>query len=217
MNIAILGSRGIPAEFGGFETFAEELAVRLVKRGCRVTVFCEDSQQYRQPEYRGVRLRYITTPSIVGLRSIWNDLVGIIACLHGYDVVYMLGYHAAFTFFLPRMFGVNFHVNMDGIEWQREKWSYFARAYLKISERLAVHWSAHLVADADAISDHLASAYPGSAYKLETIPYGATIPEDTAPDVLKEWGLAPGAYDPPYNESTSCSFNFLRQMNGQSE
>ncbi|KPA17091.1 glycosyl transferase family 1 [Candidatus Magnetomorum sp. HK-1] len=195
MNIAIIGSRGIPAEFGGFETFAEELAVRLVQRGCQVTVFCENSQQYRQSVYKGVQLCHIRTPNIAGLRSIWSDLTGIVTCLQGYDVVYMLGYHTAFLFFLPCMFGVNFFVNMDGLEWQRKKWSSFIRAYLKVCERLAVYCVPHLIADAKAITDYLTSTYPGSALKFNTIPYGAIIPEDTDPDAVRELGLMPDTYD----------------------
>jgi glycosyltransferase involved in cell wall biosynthesis len=195
MEIAILGSRGIPAEFGGFETFAEQLAVRLVKRACRVTVFCEGSQGYQPAEYKGVRLRYVRTPKIAGLRSVWSDLVAMSMCLRGYDAVYMLGYHTAVGFFLPRMFGVNFFVNMDGLEWRRAKWKRFARAYLKISEWLAMRWSANLVADSGAINDYLSAAYPGNAHKLHTIPYGAEIPAEVAGDVVTEWGLTPCHYD----------------------
>ena len=100
-SVAILGSRGIPAEFGGFETFAEQLAVRLVARGYKVTVFCEYSQSYRKPDYKGVRLVYLRTPAVPGLRSIWFDSVCILRSLRGYDAVCMLGYHAAFAFVLP--------------------------------------------------------------------------------------------------------------------
>ena len=126
-KIAIIGSRGIPAEFGGFETFAEQLSLRLVDKGFNVTVYCESTQKYQEPEYKGVKLVYVSTPNIIGLRSIWFDFINIIRTLRGYDVVYMLGYHAAFAFILPWLFRTNFWVNMDGLEWKRDKWSPFAK------------------------------------------------------------------------------------------
>ena len=107
-KIAILGSRGIPAEFGGFETFAEQLSVRMVEMGVDVTVFCESTQEYKEPYYKGVKLHYLSTPNLVGLRSIWFDLISILKTLRGYDAVYMLGYHCAFAFVIPWLFGTNF-------------------------------------------------------------------------------------------------------------
>lgn len=171
-SIAVIGSRGIPAEFGGFETFAEQLSIRLVDKGFSVTVFCEDTQNYREDNYKGVKLIYVKTPNIVGVRSIWFDLVNIIRTLRGYDVVYMLGYNTAFAFILPWLFRTNFWVNMDGMEWKRDKWSPFAKRYLKINEWLAAKFSRKLIADAQGIADHLEQAY-GVAHKIEMIPYGA--------------------------------------------
>ena len=193
-HIAILGSRGIPARFGGFETFAEQLAVRLVRRGWRVTVFCEGDSAGAPAVYEGVRLRYVRTPNIVGLRSIWADLVAILACLCGYDRVYMLGYHAAFAFVLPRLFGVDFWVNMDGLEWRRAKWSRTAQTYLRLSEGLAAHLAHHLIADASAIGAHLARHYPSCANKVCVIPYGVEVPPLAPTRLLHRWGLAPGGY-----------------------
>lgn len=194
-RIAILGSRGIPARFGGFETCAEQLAVRLVRRGCRVTVFCEGGDTPAPAVYQGVRLRYVRTPDIVGLRSIWADLVAILACLRGYDQVYMLGYHAAFTFVLPRLFGVDFWVNMDGLEWRRAKWSHAAKVYLRLSEGLAARLARHLIADAGAIGSHLATCYPGCADKVQVISYGVEVPPPAPARLLDRWGLAPRCYD----------------------
>ncbi len=195
LRIAILGSRGIPARFGGFETFAEELAVRLTRRGCEVTVFCEQETADPPAEYKGIRLRYVRTPRLVGLRSVWSDLSALIACLRGYDHVYMLGYHAAFTFVLPRLLGVDLWVNMDGLEWRRTKWSGPARVYLRVSEALAVLFARHLIADAEAIGAHLVAAYPRSAKKIAVIPYGVEVPTNLDRGHLASWGLVAGGYD----------------------
>ncbi|MGD2118986.1 MAG: DUF1972 domain-containing protein [Chromatiales bacterium] len=193
-KVAILGSRGIPAEFGGFETFAEQIAVRLVEKGFDVTVFCEDSQSYKESEYKGVRLVYVKTPHVIGLRSVWFDLVSILRTLRGYDVVYMLGYHAAFAFILPWLFRTNLWVNMDGLEWKRDKWSPFAKRYLKIMEWMASQFAHRLVADAQGIADYLHQAY-GVGSKTVMIPYGA-YPAESVPDErpVREMGFDPDQY-----------------------
>ena len=162
-RVAILGSQGIPARFGGFETFAEQLSVRLVERGCEVVVFCEGSGHDAPKTYKGVQLRYVSTPSIVGLRSIWSDFMAILRTIRGYDRVYMLGYHAAATFLVSRLFGIDLWVNMDGVEWRRSKWSRLARIYLRLNERLAAYLGVHLIADSAAIGAHLARSYPRCA------------------------------------------------------
>ena len=193
-NIAILGSRGIPAEFGGFETFAEQIAVRLVDKGFKVTVFCEDSIAYSGFDYKGVRLIYVKTPHVTGLRSVWFDVVSILRTLRGYDVVYMLGYHAAFAFFLPWLFRTNFWVNMDGLEWKRDKWSMLAKRYLSIMEWVAARLAHRLVADAQGIADYLQQAC-GVSHKTVMIPYGAYPVESSPCDVsVREMGYFPGQY-----------------------
>ncbi len=193
-SVAILGSRGIPAEFGGFETFAEQLAVRLVARGYEVTVFCEYSQSYREPDYKGVRLVYLRTPAVPGLRSIWFDSVCILRSLRGYDAVLMLGYHAAFAFVLPWLLRNNFITNMDGIEWKRDKWSSAAKLYIRSMEFCAAHLSRRLVADAQGIAEHL-QTHHGVHRKITTIPYGAEpVNETPDPSFLEDLSLTPDSY-----------------------
>lgn len=186
-KIAIVGGRGIPAEFGGFETFSEQLAIRLADCGYDVTVFCESTQKYQDKEYKGVKLIYIKTPNIVGVRSVWFDIINIIRTIKGYDVVYMLGYHAGFAFILPWLFRTNFWVNMDGMEWKRSKWSSFAKHYLKINEWLAARFATKLIADAEGIAEYLRNTY-NVANKTVMIPYGANIIEQV-PDKAIVSGL----------------------------
>lgn len=194
LKIAILGCQGIPAKFGGFETFAEQLATRLAQRNFSVTVFCEAEDGSRPATYKGVSLEYLQTPKITALRSIWFDAACIVKCLRRYDIVYMLGYHVAFAFFLPVICGDKFLVNMDGLEWKRTKWSGFAKKYLRAMEYLAAKWSTVLVADAQGIADYLNKRY-GHPEKVVMIPYGADIIQ-TAPDpaMLSAYGLEAGSY-----------------------
>ena len=192
-RLAILGIRGIPARYGGFETFAEEISVRLVKRGGDVTVFC-DTTDAGKSEYKGVKLRYVRSFKLGPLTTIIHDLRCILDALNGYDIIYMLGYGAGPFFWIPRLFKRPIWVNMDGLEWKRSKWPWYGRLYLKISEWFAVKFASLLIADAEGIKDYLTSKY-GKAINCHTIPYGAevvVIPPDS--HLIKNFELEPFEY-----------------------
>jgi len=194
LKIAILGSQGIPAKFGGFETFAEQLATRLVQRNFSVTVFCEAEDDNNLDTYKGVSLKHIKTPKITAIRSIWFDTVCILKCLGKFDIVYMLGYSVAFAFFLPRILGEKLLVNMDGLEWKRTKWSALAKRYLRAMEHLATSLATMAIADAEGIANHLIKQY-GSPEKVVMIPYGADVIMTTPdPKKLVPFGLEAGNY-----------------------
>jgi glycosyltransferase involved in cell wall biosynthesis len=193
-RIAIVGSRGIPARYGGFETFAEEIAVRLVARGYDVTVMCEEEGDMRLPSYRGVRLEYVPAPALGGLTTVVHDCRALWRCRKDFDVVYMLGYGAALFCALPRLWGTPVWINMDGMEWRRSKYGFFGRTWLRTMERAAVGIATRLVADASAIRTELASRYRRMP-PATVIPYGAhVVAAPPPPSVLDEWGLAPRRY-----------------------
>jgi glycosyltransferase involved in cell wall biosynthesis len=173
MNIAILGTRGVPARYGGFETFAEELGTRLVQRGHRVTVFCEPVG-HPLAEYRGMALEYVTVSAPGRLRTIVFDAKCLWRARRRFDLVYMLGYGASVFCFLPRVWGTPVWINMDGIEWKRAKWNKFARLYLRIAEATATLTASHLIADSQGVRDHLVSTYP-YLRACTMIPYGAQV------------------------------------------
>lgn len=193
-KIAILGTRGIPARYGGFETFADEIAQRLVQKGVAVTVFCEKQEGEQPGDYRGVRLEYVSSPRLGPLTTIVFDLSCLWRARKRFDVVYMLGYGASLFCIIPRMFGGKVWINMDGIEWARSKWSWAARVYLRIMEGIAMWTPNRIIADADAIQANLAARY-SHLPPCSVIPYGAEI-VDVAPPVnlLAEWGLEPDGY-----------------------
>jgi hypothetical protein len=116
MKIAILGCKGIPASYGGFETFAQELATGLVRKGVDVTVFCEKGDSDIEI-FQGVNLVYKSRPKAGPLSTIVYDASCLWDARSEYDVVYMLGYGASIFCFLPRLFGTAVWMNMDGIEW----------------------------------------------------------------------------------------------------
>lgn len=180
-RIAILGTRGIPAKYGGFETFAEQLSVQLVQRGFEVTVYAEsDRGDEKVRVWKGVSVQPVPVPrwgpaSVIGydVRCLWH-------ARRRFDLVYMLGYGAAFACFLPRWYGISMWINVDGIEWARSKWSWLARSYLRTMEWVASRTATRIIADAQAIAERFRRQYPRGA-TCSYLAYGApVVPEPSA-------------------------------------
>lgn len=194
MRLAILGTRGIPARYGGFETFAEKLAAGLAARGHDVTVYCEAGVAPEAKECCGARLRYVAAPALGPLRSIPYDAMCLWNARKDFDVVYMLGYGAAPLCALPRLWGTEVWINPDGIEWARAKWNFFGRVYLLIMEWASLHVANRMITDADAIAAYLAARH-GKLRACTTIAYGCEIVESPpTTELLSEWALAPQSY-----------------------
>jgi hypothetical protein len=143
MHLAVVGTRGIPAAYGGFETFAEELSTRLVARGHRVTVYCR--QRHENESYRGVQLQYLPTIRHKYLDTIVHTFLSTLHLLrHRTDVaIYCNAANAVFTL-LPRLIGVPVALNVDGLERKRKKWNSLGRAWYRLSERLSTHAGSYL-------------------------------------------------------------------------
>jgi glycosyltransferase involved in cell wall biosynthesis len=190
MRIALLGTRGIPASYGGFETFAEELSTRLVARGHQVTVWCRN--RHTEPRYRGVDLRYVPTIRHKYLDTIVHTGLSTVDLLfRRHDVVLVCNAANAIFCWIPRAAGMPVALNVDGLERKRKKWNALARAWYQTSEWLATFLPSRIVSDAEAIE-----GYYRQRYNTEStfIPYGAeTGPVDTD-DVLGRLGLERGRY-----------------------
>jgi glycosyltransferase involved in cell wall biosynthesis len=195
LYIAILGTRGIPNRYGGFEAFAEELSVRMVRRGHRVKVFCPSDQSYQDTHYEGVELSFQTDP--VHRFGTAGQFVYDLNCnLHSRedqpDIVLHLGYTSDSVWYWLWS-GKSVHItNMDGMEWRREKYSAPVRSFLRFAESLAAHHSHTLVADSRAVEDYLRLHYKTP---VSYISYGAVIPDAFDPDPLSGFGVFPGKYD----------------------
>lgn len=194
IRLAILGTRGVPARYGGFETFAEQLAIRLVGRGVDVTVFCPAKAPTNDVDYQGVTLKYIASP----VMGTFSEVVWDVKCFWNarreFDVVYMLGVGAGFAAWIPRLFGAAVWINSDGMEWRRTKWNLLQRMYLAVAEAASVLFASRIVADADTIAEYLRDRYPGLK-KISTIAYGADIPTLTPQrQILDDWKLNPDGY-----------------------
>lgn len=192
MRLAILGARGIPARYGGFETFAEQLAVRLTERGHDVTVFCEAAGNVKE-EYKGAKLRHVPARNFGPLSTVMYDAACLWRARSRFDVIYMLGYGSSALCWLPRMWGSQVWINMDGLEWARGKWGPIARWYLRLAERIAMWTPDRIIADAAAIKANLQSRYRKLPL-CDVIPYGCEIVSSACPEELKSFGLEPGSY-----------------------
>ena len=190
MRIALVGTRGIPANYGGFETFAEEISTRLAARGHSVTVYCRE--RYSAPVYRGVRLQYLPTIRHKYFDTLAHTCVSTLHLLaHRVDVaLYCNGANAIFTLW-PRIFGMPVALNVDGIERKRKKWNRLAKAWYLVSEWFATFCPSTVITDARTIED-----YYRERYRKEStfIPYGAEIGKVPTGATLRELGLAPGRY-----------------------
>lgn len=190
MRLAILGTRGIPANYGGFETFAEELSVRLVERGHQVTVYSR--QRHPASQYRGVRLRYLPTIRHKYLDTLAHTgLSTADALFRHFDVVlYCNAANAAFTLW-PRFLGTPTALNVDGLERHRKKWNRLAKLWYLVSEWLATFFCTAVITDAATIRDYYLERF----HKRSTfIPYGAETGKVTGTEHVSALGLKPGKY-----------------------
>ncbi|MDX2154751.1 MAG: DUF1972 domain-containing protein [Bryobacteraceae bacterium] len=190
VRIALLGTRGIPANYGGFETFAEELSTRLADRGHHVTVYCR--QKHPQPTYRGVHLAYLPTIRHKYFDTIAHTCISTFHLLfHRHDVIlYCNAANAIFTI-LPRLAGMPVALNVDGLERKRKKWNRAARTWYLVSERLSTLCPSEIVSDAAAIRAYYLERYQTPS---TFIPYGAEAGRLETHEVLDKLGLEPGRY-----------------------
>lgn len=193
-SLRILGTRGIPAAHGGFETFAEHLACYLVERDWRVTVYCQESGRgpVFESEWRGVRLVHIPVAFSGAAATVIFDWRATMHAVQRREPCLTLGYNTAVFCAFLRMAKVPNIINMDGIEWRRAKWGRIARLWLWLNEHAGAKFSNHLVADHPEIAKHLARIVP--ADKITVIPYGADHLVAMPAGAVQDLGLEPGRY-----------------------
>lgn len=193
MRIAIIGTRGIPASYGGFETFAEHLSTRLVARGHEVTVYGRAHYvSPRQLEYHGVRLKVLPT-----IRHKYFDTVvhSFLSAVHAvssrFDVALIC--NAANAPFAPilRLTGTPVAINVDGLEHKRKKWGWLGKRYYLAAERLATILPNVMVTDAQVIQDYYLARYQA---KSEMIAYGSEVERRPDRAAVRRWRAEPNRY-----------------------
>ncbi len=194
MSLSILGTRGIPAQHGGFETFAEYLSIYLANQGWDVTVYCQTSHPTASPvvKWKGVTLRNIGTNMPGAIGTIIYDVKCILDTMRSNSIILTLGYNTAIFDVFLRAKGLTNIFNMDGIEWRREKWNFFERAWLYFNERIGCYVGNHLIADHPEIKRHLSKRVDQE--KITMIPYGSTRISKGDPKILETIGLEPSSY-----------------------
>lgn len=195
MKIAIIGTRGIPNRYGGFEQFASRIAPMLVKRGYQVSAYNPSSHEWKRDDWQGVEIvrKYDGHKFGQTIGQFIYDLLCILdARKRKPDIILQLGYTSSsiWSFLFPK----NAYVvtNMDGLEWKRNKYNGFSKMFLRYAEKLAVNKSHILIADSIRIKSYIENKFNKRPLY---IPYGATLFKYPDPTIPINYGLTPGDYD----------------------
>lgn len=193
MRIAILGTRGIPASYGGFETFAEHLSTRLVARGHEVTVYGRAHYiSPRQLEYHGVRLKVLPTIRHKYFDTVVHAFLSAVHAVSGrFDAALIC--NAANAPFAPilRFTGTPVVLNVDGLEHKRKKWGWMGRRYYLLAERLATILPNATVTDAQVIHDYYLARYNAPS---TMIAYGSEVERRPDRTAVRRWRAEPNRY-----------------------
>jgi len=194
MRIAILGTRGIPNNYGGPETNAQCIAPILQRFGHEVTVYSPDEHPWQKREWNGIRIRHVFNRETH--LGIWGTLIYDYLCLRDaagrdFDIVLELGYVPASAFFPFVRRRAKLITNMDGLEWKRSKWNPLLRRFAALTEWCGARFSDAIIADNEAIRAYLREKYGRESY---FIPYGAKPVERLRAEHLAPWGVDPGGY-----------------------
>ncbi|MFC1568815.1 DUF1972 domain-containing protein [bacterium] len=196
MKIAIFGARGIPAKWGGFDTFVTNLAPRLVSKGHEVTVFCmpKYSQPDRPKTIDGVRLIYL--PTIYGkfTETFLHELISscyALFFLKKFDIYYVLGCRSSMVYVIHFLLRRTLVINTDGLDWIRRKWGRFARHFLKFNYWIARRIGKQLVSDSFELKKYYIENYNKETVFLTN---GGEIVSERHPEIVKQYDLTPGEY-----------------------
>jgi glycosyltransferase involved in cell wall biosynthesis len=191
MRVAFIGSRGVPASYSGFETCVEQVGRRMVERGHDVVVFCR-SNHYTEhrPSYLGMQLRYLPSVHQKHLETLSHTALSAMRLRRGTAIVCMGVGNAPVVRYLE-LLGRRVIFNVDGADWQRDKWGRLASWYLRTCEGLAARGKSAVVADAEAVQRYYKQDY---GRDTELVRYGANPPADSGTDTLEKFGLKPESY-----------------------
>jgi glycosyltransferase involved in cell wall biosynthesis len=193
MKIAWIGTRGIPANYGGFETVAEEVATALVEKGHEVTVYCRPGNAAGDPtELKGVHLVYRPLIETKVLGTFTHTAMSLLhAVRQDFDVMMICNAGNGPLCVLPRLLGKRFAVNVDGLEWKRAKWGRVAKLYYQFGEWCSAHLGDRIISDSRGIQD-----YYDTRYKVPStfVTNGAHVGESVDPSILDRYDLEPGDY-----------------------
>lgn len=193
-KIAIIGTRGIPNQYGGFEQFAMFFSAYLAEQGYEVTVYNSSDHPYKEKSWKGVQIKTIWDPeSVIGTAG--QFIYDFLSIYHSrsqqYDVIFQLGYTSSsvWSWLFPKSSVLI--TNMDGLEWKRSKYSKSVQKFLKKAEKWAAMNSDILIADSLGIQTYLKETYQKDS---EYIAYGASVFSDPDVNILNKYNLKAGEY-----------------------
>jgi glycosyltransferase involved in cell wall biosynthesis len=193
MRIAMLGTRGIPASYSGFETCVEELGSRLVERGHDVTVYCRSHHiKLTDKYYRGMRLVRLPTVQNKFLDTIVHSFLSSLhANFLNLDIALFFIAGNSLVSFIPRLAGSKVVLNVDGLDWKREKWNSLAKRYIRFAEHLATIFPHEIVTDSRVVQKYYEDRYGKSS---TYIAYGGDIQPSPPGKYMGQYGLERGKY-----------------------
>lgn len=196
-KVAIVGTQGIPAKYGGFESLVENLTGDNCPVDVHYTVFCSGCDMpEKMKEYKGARLKYVPLHAN-GIQSVPYDIISLLRSLRGYDAILVLGVSGGLFLPIFKLFcRSRLIINIDGQEYRRAKWNNFAKYILRISEKLAVRCADTIIADNKGIQDYVIDTYGRNS---ELIAYGGDhvrreISEEKTAEILKDYHVEKGEY-----------------------
>jgi glycosyltransferase involved in cell wall biosynthesis len=193
LKIAVIGTRGIPANYGGFETFAEECGAGLVERGHRVTVYSRSHYVSKDCKtHRGVNIKVLPTLEWKYTDTVVHSFLSILHALFGkYDLILICNAANSIYAWIPRTLGIPVVVNVDGIERLRQKWNWLGRSYYHFCEYISTLFPNAIVTDARVIQRYYQEKYRAESH---FIPYGARVAQTSRRTILENLGLLSGDY-----------------------
>lgn len=193
MRIAMLGTRGIPASYSGFETCVEQLGQRLVERGHEVTVYCRSHHiEYDEPTYKGMKLVKLPTIANKYLDTLVHSFLSSVHALpKRYDIaLYFIAGNSPVTW-IPRIVGTRTILNVDGLDWKREKWPKAAKQYIKVAEFLATKLPTTYLTDSQVVQGYYKDRFNDEpAY----IVYGSEVEKLPRGETLAQFGISSEEY-----------------------
>ena len=196
-RVAIIGTQGVPAKYGGFETLVENIIGENCSDGISYTVFCSSKDMPDKiKEYKGARLKYVCLKAN-GVQSIPYDIVSMMRAICGYDAILILGVSGCIFLPIFKLFcRKKVIVNIDGLEYRRAKWKNWVKKFLKLSEKVAVRFADVIITDNKGIYYYVKEKY---GKETTLIAYGGDhalidITKEREEEILKQYDLVAGDY-----------------------
>jgi glycosyltransferase involved in cell wall biosynthesis len=193
IKISIIGSRGYPYVYSGYETFVKQLSERLVLKDCDVTVYCHKGLFDKRPkEIKGIKLVYISTIETKILSQPVHSFLSIIyACFSNTDIVLVVNSANGPFGLITKLFRIPTAINVDGLEWLRPKWKGLGSIYFKWASKMATLFYDQIINDSDQMRKVYLNLFKRDS---KVIAYGADIRKSESPDLINKWNLKKREY-----------------------